>query len=50
MLEERRREELINSTLSVPNHVQLNMDNDQSEIRHHNRLHRANDGKANHFY
>ena len=47
ILEEKRREELLNSSIinETPDHVQLFLENDQHEIRHHNRLTRANNGK-----
>jgi hypothetical protein len=48
-LEEQRREELLKTSLNSLNrtnndHV-LNLEYDQNELRHHNRLARSNDGK-----
>ncbi len=45
-IEEKRREELLNSSFTInrsSDHV-LNLENDQNELRHHNRLARSNDG------
>jgi hypothetical protein len=49
ILEEKRRQELLNSSVinETPEHVQLFLDNDQNEIRHHNRLTRTNNGMYN---
>ena len=46
-LEEKRREELLRSTVvsSSPDHVQICLENDQSELRHYNRMNRTNNGK-----
>ena len=45
--EAKRREELLRMTdTDRPNtHIQMFLDHEQNELRHHNRLSRANDGK-----
>ena len=45
MMEEKRREELLRTTtVASTGHVQISLENDQNELRHHNRMNRTNDG------
>jgi hypothetical protein len=47
MLQERQREELLRATMpsSTPGQVQINLGNEQADLRHFKRLNHTNNGK-----